>query len=101
MHPKVELDISLDDRTVDLVGGGFDLAVRIGTLADSSLIARRIAPVRAAVLASPDYLAERGRPEHPRDLGDHDLLFYAHPGRGNQWRFKVGRSDEHTSELPS
>src|SRR3546814_22928 len=88
MHPKVELDISLDDRTVDLVGGGFDLAVRIGTLADSSLIARRIAPVRAAVLASPDYLAERGRPEHPRHLGDHDLLFYANSGRGHQWRFK-------------
>lgn len=89
MHPKVELDISLDDRTVDLVGGGFDLAVRIGALPDSSLIARRIAPVRAAVLASPDYLAARGRPGHPRDLNDHDLLFYANPGRGNQWRFKI------------
>ncbi len=53
LHPKVELDISLDDRMVDLVGGGFDLAVRIGTLADSSLIARRIAPVRAAGRGSP------------------------------------------------
>ena len=90
LHPDVELDISLDDRQVDLVGGGFDLAVRFGCLADSSLIARRIAPVRAVVLASPRYLAERGRPEHPRDLNDHDLLLYANPGRGNQWRFKVG-----------
>ena len=89
LHPKVELDVSLDDRTIDLVGGGYDLAVRIGKLPDSALIARRIAPVRAAVLASPDYLAERGRPEAPRDLNDHDLLVYANAGRGNQWRFKV------------
>jgi DNA-binding transcriptional LysR family regulator len=88
-HPRIELDVSLDDRTVDLVGGGYDLAVRIGNLKDSALIARRIAPVRAAVLASPNYLAERGRPEAPRDLERHDLLLYANIGRGNQWRFKV------------
>ena len=89
LHPRVELDVSLDDRTVDLVGGGYDLAVRIGKLPDSALIARKIAPVRSAILASPDYLAERGRPEKPRDLNDHDLLVYANSGRGNQWRFKV------------
>ena len=88
-HPRVELDVSLDDRTVDLVGGGYDLAVRIGNLADSSLIARRIAPVRAAVLASPEYLDQHGRPRQPRDLNDHDLLLYANVGRGHQWRFKV------------
>ena len=88
-HPRVELDVSLDDRTVDLAGGGYDLAVRIGNLKDSALVARRIAPVRAAVLASPDYLAERGRPEAPGDLERHDLLLYANVGRGNQWRFKV------------
>jgi DNA-binding transcriptional LysR family regulator len=88
-YPRVELDVSLDDRKVDLVGGGYDLAVRIGKLKDSALIARRIAPVRAAVLASPDYLAKRGRPETPRDLEQHDLLLYANIGRGNQWRFKV------------
>lgn len=90
LHPRVELDVSLDDRTVDLAGGGYDLAVRIGRLPDSSLVARRIAPVRASVLASPAYLEERGRPERPRDLGSHDLLVYANAGRGNQWRFKVG-----------
>lgn len=88
-HPKVELDVSLDDRTVDLVGGGYDLAVRIGLLPDSSLIARRIAPVRAAVLASPSYIARAGRPEQPRDLNAHDLLLYSNTGRGNQWRFRV------------
>ncbi len=88
-NPRVELDVSLDDRTVDLVGGGYDLAVRIGQLPDSSLIARRIAPVRAVVLGSPAYLDERGRPQRPADLGDHDLLLYANVGRGAQWRFRV------------
>lgn len=90
LHPKVELDVSLEDKTVDLVGGGYDLAVRIGNLQDSALVARRIAPVRAVVLASPEYLAERGRPAHPRDLNDHDLLTYANAPSGQQWRFKVG-----------
>lgn len=95
LNPRVELDVSLDDRTVDLVGGGYDLAVRIGSLPDSALVARRIAPVRAAVLASPAYLAERGRPETPRDLNGHDLLLYANVGRGSQWRFKVNGRWEH------
>jgi len=94
LHPKVELDVSLEDKTVDLVGGGYDLAVRIGNLQDSALVARRIAPVRAVVLASPDYLAERGRPTHPRDLNDHDLLTYANAPSGQQWRFKIGNKVE-------
>lgn len=89
LYPRVELDVSLDDRTVDLVGGGYDLAVRIGKLPDSALIARRVAPVRGAILASPAYLAEHGRPERPEDLERHDLLAYANTGRGNQWRFKL------------
>jgi DNA-binding transcriptional LysR family regulator len=84
-HPKVELDIEFEDRTVDLAAGGYDLAVRIGSLADSSLIARRIAPVRKGVVASPAYLARRGRPETPADLADHDILLYAN----ESWRFRV------------
>ena len=95
MHPRVELDISLNDRTVDLLGGGYDIAVRIGNLSDSSLIARRIAPVRAHVLASPDYLERRGRPEHPRDLATHDLLFYANIPTYEQWRFRINNRLEH------
>jgi DNA-binding transcriptional LysR family regulator len=84
-HPKVELDISFDDRIVDLVAGGHDLAIRIGSLKDSALIARRIAPVRAVVLGSPGYLATHGRPQRPRDLSEHDLLYY-----GNEtWRFRA------------
>jgi len=94
-HPKVELDVSLDDRTVDLLGGGYDMAVRIGNLADSALIARKIAPVRGVVVASPKYLNERGRPQHPRDLAGHDLLFYANIPTYEQWRFRVGNRWEH------
>jgi DNA-binding transcriptional LysR family regulator len=90
-HPRVELDISFDDKAVDLVGGGFDLAVRIGTLRDSALIARRIAPVRKVAAASPAYLDARGRPAHPRDLASHDILLYAN----EQWRFRVAGRWEH------
>ncbi|MGZ8281958.1 MAG: LysR substrate-binding domain-containing protein [Allosphingosinicella sp.] len=85
-HPRVELDVEFDDRTVDLAGGGYDLAVRIGNLADSSLIARRIAPVRKVLVASPEYLARHGRPERPSDLAAHRALIYAN----EQWRFRVG-----------
>lgn len=95
LHPRVELDISLSDRAVDLVGGGYDMAVRIGNLPDSALVARRIAPVRALVLASPSYLEERGRPEHPRDLAGHDLLLYANIATYDQWRFRIGNRWEH------
>jgi DNA-binding transcriptional LysR family regulator len=85
-HPRIELDVEFDDRTVDLAGGGYDLAVRIGKLADSSLIARRIAPVRKVLVGSPDYLSRHGRPQRPADLADHQILFYAN----EQWRFRVG-----------
>lgn len=96
LHPKVELDIEFEDRTVDLAGGGYDLAVRIGRLADSALIARRIAPVRKHVMASPAYLEARGRPARPPDLADHDILLYAH----EQWRFRVGERWETARVTP-
>jgi len=85
-HPAVELDIEFEDRAVDLVGGGYDLAVRIGRLADSALIARRIAPVRKHVIASPAYLGAHGRPERPADVAGHAVLVYGN----EQWRFRVG-----------
>jgi DNA-binding transcriptional LysR family regulator len=94
-HPKVELDVSLNDRTVDLLAGGFDMAVRIGNLPDSALVARKIAPVRAVVVASPQYLEERGRPVHPRELADHDLLLYTNIPTYEQWRFRLGNRWEH------
>jgi DNA-binding transcriptional LysR family regulator len=86
LHPEVELDIELEDRNVDLVGGGYDLAVRIGRLADSALVARRIAPVRKHAIAGPFYLEAHGRPERPADLAGHRALVYGN----EQWRFRVG-----------
>ena len=94
LYPKVELDISFEDRVVDLVAGGFDLAVRLGNLEDSSLVARRIAPLRRVLLSSPAYLEARGRPEHPRDLARHDLIVYANAGRAEQWRFRTEKGWE-------
>jgi DNA-binding transcriptional LysR family regulator len=86
LHPRVELDISFDDRVVDLTGGGYDLAIRIGTLPDSALVARRICPVRKLVVASPAYLTRAGRPVRPSDLSGHEVLLYSN----ETWRFRTG-----------
>ncbi len=90
LHPKVELDIRLDDRFVDLTEGGYDLAVRIGSLSDSALIARRIAPVRKVVVGSPAYFERMGRPERPADLSAHAILLYS----AETLRFRVGEQWE-------
>ena len=95
-HPKVERDISFDDRPVDLVAGGYDLAVRIGALKDSALVARRIAPVRKVPVASPAYLERRGTPQRPRDLAGHDILLYAN----ETWRFRVGKAWDYVRGEP-
>ena len=86
LNPRVELDVEFEDRTVDLAGGGYDLAVRIGNLPDSSLIARRIAPVRKVVVGSPAYFEANGRPGTPSDVSNHEILYYAQ----EQWRFRIG-----------
>jgi DNA-binding transcriptional LysR family regulator len=88
-HPKLEIDVSYSDRFVDLIGERFDAAIRIGTLEDSSLVARRIAPVRSVVVASPDYLARKGHPQSPSDLSGHECLIYT--GRAApDWQFRAG-----------
>ena len=89
-HPRLEMDVSYSDRLVDLIGERFDAAIRIGTLEDSSLVARRIAAVRSVLVASPDYLARRGRPRSPDDLAGHDCLIYT--GRiVAEWQFRAGK----------
>lgn len=89
-HPKVALDLVLEDRRTDLLAEHFDLAIRIGALPDSSLIARRLAPIHAVAVASPAYLAARGRPAEPADLARHDVLLYSNAGPGTEWRFARG-----------
>ncbi len=89
-HPRLELDVSFSDRLVDLVGERYDAAIRIGTLRDSSLVARRIAGVRAVIVASPGYIARHGRPETPADLLVHECLLYT--GRSAaEWQFRAGK----------
>jgi DNA-binding transcriptional LysR family regulator len=90
-HPRLEIELDLNDRHVDLVNEGFDLAVRIGDLQDSSLIARLLAPCHRVVCASPSYLAAFGEPETVDDLTAHDhrCLVYSNRPVGDQWRFRV------------
>ena len=88
LHPQVRIDLTLNDRVVDLVDEGFDVGVRIGQLADSSLIARRLAPCRLLLCASPTYLARTGTPRHPDDLQAHNCLLYAYARHGDTWRMR-------------
>ncbi len=86
LHPKLSLHVDLSDRKVDLVEDGFDVAIRISSLQDSTLIARRIAPINIVVCASPEYLRKHGEPQKPSDLRDHKSLHYSLiPGA--KWKF--------------
>jgi len=89
-YPELSVEMQLSDRTVDLIEEGFDLAIRIGQLRDSSLIARRLAPMRRVVCAAPAYLDARGRPQHPRELKQHECLIYSYLSSGREWRFHGG-----------
>lgn len=85
--PEVNVELTLNDRIVDLVEEGYDVAVRIGRLEDSSLMARRLAPCRFVVVASPDYLARHGVPRVPADLAKHDCVRYMHDEGREIWHY--------------
>lgn len=93
-YPEVSIDLHLSDATVDVVAQGFDAALRIAALPDSSLVARRLCPVSQLVVAAPDYLARHGRPTHPRDLIGRPCLSYAYRARSDVWRFVNDQGDE-------
>ncbi|BAL26982.1 LysR family transcriptional regulator [Azoarcus sp. KH32C] len=84
-HPDLKIQLLLEDRYTDLVAEGIDVALRIGTLADSTLIARRIAPVARVFCASPAYLEAHGVPESPQDLSRHCCLEYSQRGSREDW----------------
>jgi DNA-binding transcriptional LysR family regulator len=86
-HPEVSIDLRLDDRRVDLIADGIDVAVRIADLTDSSLIARRLCRVRRWVVGAPAYFAQYGTPHRPRDLRDHACLGYTWLASGETWQF--------------
>ncbi|MEX0915470.1 MAG: LysR family transcriptional regulator [Wenzhouxiangellaceae bacterium] len=86
-HSRLQLDITLSDRTVDLVEEGYDLAIRIGRLPDSMLIGRQLSTTRMVLCASPEYVERNGAPEHPSELADHAVWSYSYFALGDEWRF--------------
>lgn len=86
-HPDMRFELDFNDRQIDLMQEGFDLAIRIATLADSSLIARRLAPIRHVVCASPDYLTRHGTPQSAADLVQHACLAYSNVRDPGLWSF--------------
>jgi DNA-binding transcriptional LysR family regulator len=93
-YPEVRVDLVLDDRVLDLVEGGFDLALRIGTLADSGLIAHPLGKSRNAIVAHPGYLSRAGTPKKPKDLEKHAALLFALHRTGSSWTLKRGKASE-------
>jgi DNA-binding transcriptional LysR family regulator len=91
-YPDVSVRLILLDRPVDLVEEGFDVAIRIGTLPDTSAIATRAGSLRRIVAASPDYLKRRGEPKSPDDLGEHDTIAFLGIESMERWRFNNGEA---------
>ena len=86
-YPRVSLDVTLNDRLVDMVDEGYDLAVRISSLPNSTLISRQLATTRMQLCASPAYLAAHGTPTHPQQLADHRVLAYTNWADRDEWHF--------------
>jgi DNA-binding transcriptional LysR family regulator len=99
-YPKLRLFAHLSDEMQDLVGAGYDLAIRIGALGDSSLVARRLASNRRMLCASPDYLRRHGRPRTPADLAQHEcVLLSGRNGRQDTWRLTDRHGREHVVQV--
>lgn len=93
-YPEVTLDVNLADHKVDLVADGYDLAVRIAQLQDSSLLARKLCDMRIMLVGSPRYFEAFGKPEHPRDLAQHRCFTYANVENPDVWRFANAAGEE-------
>lgn len=93
-YPQVDVHMDFDDRYVELVAEGFDLAIRIGVLPDSALMARKLAETRRVLVAAPGYLQRRGSPATLDDLNAHQLLHYSNLSTGNFWRLRGAPGEE-------
>jgi DNA-binding transcriptional LysR family regulator len=98
-YPEVSLDLNLDDRRVDLVQERFDVAVRMSTLTDSSLVSRRLAPCPIHMIASPAYLKRHGTPRTPAELRQHECLLYSVSPSPNDWRLRAPNGRWVTAEV--
>ena len=86
-YPGIQIDMIMDDRVADLVEGGFDVAIRAGSLPDSALIVRKLAPCYNVLCAAPNYLEAHGTPGEPEELLDHNCLHYAYSADPQEWNF--------------
>lgn len=87
-YPEMRVEMVMNDRNLDMIDEGIDVAVRIGVLSDTSLVARRVGAVRRMLVASPEYLARRGKPKTPDDLPQHDVIFTSGRLAALEWRFR-------------
>jgi DNA-binding transcriptional LysR family regulator len=87
LHPELTIDLHLSDAQIDLIGEGFDAALRIGQLSDTSLLARRLCDMPLHLVAAPAYLKAHGRPKHPLELSRHQAISYAYQLTQDTWRF--------------
>lgn len=92
-HPKLRLELVMDDRSIDLLAENIDAGFRLGALTDSALTARKLAQTDRLVVASPGYLAKRGVPDTPADLLKHDAIIYGQSAGGQEWLFRHGASE--------
>src|SRR6266436_2873231 len=92
-HPKLQLELVMDDRTIYLVAENIDAAFRLGVLTDTALMARKLTQADRLVVASPAYLARRGIPSTPADLLEHEAIIYGQNTGGEEWRFRRGTSE--------
>lgn len=88
-HPKVVIDLQLADQRVALIDEGFDIAIRFGSLEDSTLMARKLLDMRVVIVASPEYLKKNGRPRHPKALATHNCLLFRTAVKPTQWSFLI------------
>ncbi|WP_449286146.1 LysR family transcriptional regulator [Marinobacter sp. PE14] len=95
-HPKLDIELLMDDRPVDLVADGIDIAIRsgFGGLPDSALVARKLAPLRQAIFASPDYGRERPLPRTPAELAEHNCILFSYSRDSNVWTFERNGASE-------
>ena len=94
LYPNVEIELKASDDQVDFLSEGLDIAVRIGESADDSLIARRLHALRVVTFAAPAYLAERGRPKHPKDIVTHACILRSGADVVDQWTFRIGSQQQ-------